>query len=581
MHNGFMLFCVLNAVKGMVIYMKIVECKAYLERYGETNIDNKFVEGKMTIVEKEDYFLLDVNVNCIFNPYVYQRCLSKDISASVTVEFDNIDKVLVQKITDPFWSRYEFLNKTTNFSAEGQAMLMKCKDKYACILPLISKEFKASITGSKLNNCVKINISKMSCGCNKINGTVAVITESSDPYDAVGKAYEKAVLRGLITTPLKKDKSYPTILEKLGWCTWNAFYHDVSEAGIIEKMEEFKAKKIPVKWVLIDDGWSEYSDLKLHSIYEDKTKFPSGLKGTIEILKKEYDIEAVGVWHAMTGYWQGVKDSMTNITAANGDTYVPCGYEFYSKWHKYLKEQGVDFLKIDAQGNIVEFLNGRDNALEKIFEIQSGLEQSVFENFDFMINCMGTNNINMFNRKNSVLVRNSDDFFPQKEDALKNHVLQNAYNAVFNDNLYYCDYDMWWSNHFEAEQNAALRAISGGPFYLSDAVGESNEKIINKFVNQNGEILRYDNAAKPTADCLFGIDNILKIYNTYGKNGIVAVFSFEIGGKVQIGANDFGGKGDYIVTEIFSGDSYRLNEKELIDVELNANSVKMFRFECN
>ena len=137
---------------------------------------------------------------------------------------------------------------------------------------------------------------------------------------------------------------------------------------------------------------------------------------------------------------------------------------------------------------------------------------------------------------------------------------------------------MWWSKHFEAEQNAVLRAVSGGPFYLSDKVGDSQADIISKFVDYEGHIDRYNKAAMPTADCVFGFDKALKIFNTKGDDGVVAVFTFDDGGETVVSCEDFGGSGNYTVVENLTGQIYTLNNGESIKLKLDDHSVKMFVF---
>ena len=39
-----------------------------------------------------------------------------------------------------------------------------------------------------------------------------------------------------------------------------AFYHAVTAEKIVSKMEEFREKNIPIKWIMIDDGWGCISD---------------------------------------------------------------------------------------------------------------------------------------------------------------------------------------------------------------------------------------------------------------------------------------------------------------------------------
>ena len=80
----------------------------------------------------------------------------------------------------------------------------------------------------------------------------------------------------------------------------------MSEEKILQKLDELKEKKVPVRWVLIDDGWFIHSHETLKSFDANPEKFPSGIKGTVDKIKNEYGIEFVGIWHAFEAYWYGV-----------------------------------------------------------------------------------------------------------------------------------------------------------------------------------------------------------------------------------------------------------------------------------
>ncbi|WP_348243384.1 Sip1-related alpha-galactosidase, partial [Salmonella enterica] len=45
------------------------------------------------------------------------------------------------------------------------------------------------------------------------------------------------------------------MLNWFGWCTWDAFYTDVTEEGVKQGLESFEIGGIPPKFVIIDDGW--------------------------------------------------------------------------------------------------------------------------------------------------------------------------------------------------------------------------------------------------------------------------------------------------------------------------------------
>jgi hypothetical protein len=64
-----------------------------------------------------------------------------------------------------------------------------------------------------------------------------------------------------------------------------------------------------VRWFLIDDGWLDVTNHKLNSYIPDNVKFPAELKKLTLLLKDEYGIQNVGVWHTLNGYWEGLNDS--------------------------------------------------------------------------------------------------------------------------------------------------------------------------------------------------------------------------------------------------------------------------------
>ena len=80
-------------------------------------------------------------------------------------------------------------------------------------------------------------------------------------------------------------------------------------------------------------------------------------------MKEEYGIQA-GVWHTINGYWKGVDE-----TGKLAEEYQDClmkgssgqlvpdwhfekAFRYYEGWHRFLKECGVAFVKIDNQSTL-------------------------------------------------------------------------------------------------------------------------------------------------------------------------------------------------------------------------------------
>ena len=553
--------------------------------------ENGYVKGKIKVSEYNGSYIFTADVECNPYPYGYFRAFKAENALTLKVSLtDKKYKGLIIEKQNPFWTWPQFLSSEEDDSyTRIQHMLLDMDGKYYHFMPISSADGVNEI--SYENKEIKIYTNIYYGGSVKINIVIAVISICDNPYDAVSKSYRTASENKFIITPLKLEKKYPKELEGLGWCTWNAFYHDVTADGIEKKLAEFKDKQIPVKWIVIDDGWAMTEDFKLKSGLVDRNKFPDGLKATVTHIKQEYDVEYVGIWHSFTGYWFGIdkngelynKDEQlfeenNSGLVLPGKTFEQA-YKFYSDWHKYLKDEGIDFLKVDCQGNALEFYKNTKDVCEAVVNLHNALEKSVLENFGgVMINCMGTGSLDMFSRNSSSVVRNSDDFFPNKEDGFESHIIQNAYNAIFNDNLFICDFDMWWTKHTSAKQSSVLRAISGGPVYVSDEVGNTNKEYLIPIIDANGKIIRCDNAAKPTADCIFQnpYNGVLKLFNAVGENIVIAIFNLSDTKKsTAINLKDIYATGKYYMYRYFEKSCGDFEDGMVLEIE--ANDVQIIK----
>ena len=122
--------------------------------------------------------------------------------------------------------------------------------------------------------------------------------------------------------------------------------------------------------------------------------------------------------------------------------------------------------------------------------------------------------------------------FGDLADSFREHLLQNAYNALYHNALYVCDWDMFWTQHPDSAKHALLRAVSGGPVYCSDRVGETDAQVLKPLAYPDGELLMMSRSAMPTQDCVFTDpfkSGFLKLQNIapYGEGligGGIAVF---------------------------------------------------------
>ena len=160
---------------------------------------------------------------------------------------------------------------------------------------------------------------------------------------------------------------------------------------------------------------------------------------------------------------------------------------------------------------------------------------------------MGMAAENMFSRPQTAVARNSDDFVPKREDGFAEHLFQNAYNTPYQGELYVCDWDMFWTSHEDGLRHSLLRAISGGPVYFSDRIGETAPEVAAPLCYADGRLPQLLRAARPTQDCMFRDprkDGVLKLTNVgayaNGKiGGVIAVYNLTHQEQTyRIGASD-------------------------------------------
>ena len=506
---------------------------------------------------------------------------------SFGLDLSRADAVLDSHHWGPWWMMCGWPEKTADLQPKTQNFLIRMGETHISAVPLTGDVFRCEADRDGLH---------LDAGCGgftAFHGSFLTVCADGDPFAAVEKNYRFARENSGIRVPLREERAYPAILEKFGWCTWDAFYKEVTADKIYEKLAEFRDKNVPVHWIIIDAGWSTFHERLLYDFPADPAKFPDGLAGCIRRCKEEFGIEQVGVWHTFNAYWDGVepgspaaeKYADALMTTASG-LLVPHddpekAIRFWDGWHGYLASCGVDFVKVDNQSFTHKYLADTVSTTAGAVRAHAVLEKSIEKHFGgVVINCMGMDMENVLARPASGVARNSDDFYPQKENGFAQHIKQNLYCALWHDKLYHCDFDMWWSGNSSPVQSGLLRAISGGPVYVSDKVGETDRNGVLPVVGADGFIHRMDHAAMPTADCLY-VDcetagRVMKAWNRCGDAFVLAAFNISRREITETFALDVipGLDGEYIAYEYFTKTFSAVNRASRITLAMPAEDVR-------
>ena len=378
-----------------------------------------------------------------------------------------------------------------------------------------------------------------------------------DPYELTESLYAFALRAMREVDPdgvigrLRSEKAYPEVFEYLGWCSWNAHYTDISGDALIAHAKRFDELGVPVRWMIIDDGWETLTEadtkakkkrgMSLSSFEAHKEKFPEGLAPVVEEVKS-YGITWMGAWNTFNGYWNGVAidselgemygDALMPVTAgaAIPDVRDDSGAAFWDAYYSALIEDGIDFVKTDNQSTMYDFTEGMVPVGDAYANGQRNFQKVAEEKFDStVINCMSMGVDTIYQWETTNIARVSRDFYPLPWHNPRAHTVECVMNSMWFSRLAYPDYDMWQTHDQHREYHAVARAISGGPVYITDKLGEERPEHVLPLVLSDGRVLRADGPGLPARQSLF-VDPYVALkplvaFARSGKGGLLGVWN--------------------------------------------------------
>ena len=473
--------------------------------------------------------------------------------ALLLMGLDSFARGMAQKRLKLYWTAPVFVSDHRLLAPANQLLLWRQTkgEGYHLIVPLAGSGMVGEVGVGEINYRPEFRVAASSRDPRFSPRRVPLFAYASaaDPYRLTRAAYETAFAATAQRGRLRWQKAYPEVFRDFGWCSWNAYGHAVSEEKILGSVRGFRDKRIPLGFVLVDDGWLSVKDDRLTGFGADPSKFPRGLEALARALKGEHGVRRVGVWHTFQGYWSGVEaDSEVGrahpLFRGQDNKSLPDprdgrGESFYADWYARLKGWGYDFVKVDGQANNIRFTDGLMPLFDSGGGSQRNLEGAARRHFADggggnrpaalgVINCMEMTLENVFNWRESNVARNSDDYQPEVEQNYMDHVYQNAYNAFWLSNFAYPDWDMFQSHDARAEFHAAARAASGGPVYVTDESGRERAEVLLPLVFSDGRLPMADEPGQVTRDLLLtdpALEPVaLKVFGRVTREGLRAGF---------------------------------------------------------
>ena len=178
---------------------------------------------------------------------------NKDIinGRSESIVIDDLDCFLALYNCNVHWIVPKTGKKCKDIPSSTQFLLQKTKNGgYGVMLPLISGDLKAAVCGCE--NGIYISIQGAMAGEEPESAELLYIEYVSDPYGLTNSAV-KHISEKLGSFKMRTDKKTPEFIDKIGQCTWDAFYGSVDEEKVIMGLDSFKKANFPLGFMILDD----------------------------------------------------------------------------------------------------------------------------------------------------------------------------------------------------------------------------------------------------------------------------------------------------------------------------------------
>jgi raffinose synthase len=357
---------------------------------------------------------------------------------------------------EPYWMKPKSGTRLADVPPETQFVLAKLRSgSWLLLVPLVGPAFRFSLRGLK-DDALELLAETGDSFAPGHGGLALYMAIGDDPF-AMCREGARAVAEKLGWGRLRRDKPLPDFVDQFGWCTWDAFYQEVSGARVREGLQRFAEGGVAPRLMILDDGWQSTAlastgEQRLTS-FGANDKFEGGLAATVGMAKGEFGVKTFLAWHAVSGYWGGVDGgrlpgygvvdqtrqfgegvlahapSFNQIWWGSVFGLVPAAHiaRFYDDYHRSLAAAGVDGVKVDSQAVLEGVAQRQGGRVALTLAYREALEASVEKHFGGrLINCMSNAQETFYASRRSTLLRTSIDFFPSMPETHGSHLFTNA-----------------------------------------------------------------------------------------------------------------------------------------------------------
>ena len=167
-----------------------------------------------------------------------------------------------------YWMGPKFGSTGADIPLETQFLLMQLDDdddgttepSYAVFLPLLDNGFRATLQTT--NGDKNIQVVCVACGGEQESDDEGMralyVATGKDPFQLIHTAFAQ-VSAELGTFRTLDQKALPAFVDDFGWCTWDAYYSNVTAQGVLDGVESLRKAGTPPRTLILDDGWQQVS----------------------------------------------------------------------------------------------------------------------------------------------------------------------------------------------------------------------------------------------------------------------------------------------------------------------------------
>ena len=172
--------------------------------------------------------------------------------------------------TTRYWVAPKFCTSASELPLETQFLLVECSPggPYALLLPLVDGAFRSSLgssgrpslrsrifeSGRARRSTLWAHIESGDSDVPCRSACALYVAAGNDPFELLQRGFAEVAARTGTFRPLGV-KQLPASVGRFGWCTWDAFYSEVTPAAVVEGLKALHEAGVPPRVLILDDGW--------------------------------------------------------------------------------------------------------------------------------------------------------------------------------------------------------------------------------------------------------------------------------------------------------------------------------------